>query len=146
MVISRRLSKRKVIALLCGRTDTSYDYKDQCQEHCSRSTNHQLAVVAAELLPSRESRWYRVRHRNRIYFIEVQSVNSHVLHILRAPSLNQHSVASIVNVSRIVQPDRVALLLGDIGGVGVIFRHRNIPRRGTPRKHRRHHQQRSRQQ
>lgn len=146
MVISRRLSKRKVIALQSGRTNTSYDYKDQCQEHCSRSTNHQLAVVAAELLPSRESRGYRVRHRNRIYFMEVQSVNSHAIHILRAPSLNQHRVATIMNVSRIVQPDRVPLLLGDVGRIGVVLRHRHIPRRRTPSEHRGHNDDRSRQQ
>ena len=55
---------RKVIALQCWRTNTSYDYKDQCQKHCCRSTNHQLAVVAAELLPSRESSGHRIRHRH----------------------------------------------------------------------------------
>ena len=95
------------------------------------------------LKPSAFSRHFLddlVWHRDGVTDRAIERVMHFVRYILRVPFLNPDGVATLGHMDRVVEPNRVALVLGDVGGVGMHLRHRHNPRRGaTAQVHHDHH-------
>ena len=60
-----------------------------------------------------------VRHGYRVRLGAIERVMHFTLHVLRVPTLDADGVATLRHMDGVVQPNRVALLFGDVGGVGL---------------------------
>ena len=81
----------------------------------------------AGLLPPCELGWHFLDDLDGVWYAValalVDGVTDDAVAPLGMPPLNQHRVAIFFDVGRVVHVYRVAVVLGDVGGVGLVLHH-----------------------